>query len=192
VKEATATVYGHTQRNLLAFGESKRLDEISPGDSDNFRVHLKTQQELAENTVRRRMGIAKQFFRAAARKKIIAENPFDGQPTLVRENPKRFYFISREEAEAVLDACPDAQWRLVFALCRYGGLRSGSAQVGGCELGEDAVHGLLLQDGASCRRWHTSNADLPGKRNWLNSIPSRLFAHGSATPPRWRRSTICK
>ncbi|MDP7637598.1 MAG: phage integrase SAM-like domain-containing protein [Phycisphaerae bacterium] len=126
VKEATATVYGHTQRNLLAFGESKRLDEISPGDSDNFRVHLKTQQELAENTVRRRMGIAKQFFRAAARKKIIAENPFDGQPTLVRENPKRFYFISREEAEAVLDACPDAQWRLVFALCRYGGLRCGS------------------------------------------------------------------
>ena len=33
------------------------------------------------------------------------------------------YFITREDAEKVLDACPDAQWRLLFALSRYGGLR---------------------------------------------------------------------
>ena len=127
VKAATATVYGHTRRNLLAFfGQHKRLDEISAGDADSFRVYLKTQEGLAENTVRRRMGIAKQFCRAAVRKKIITENPFDGQSTVVRENPKRFYFISHEEAQAVLDACPNAQWRLVFAMCRYGGLRCAS------------------------------------------------------------------
>jgi integrase len=33
------------------------------------------------------------------------------------------YFVSCAEAAAVLDACPDAQWRLLFALSRYGGLR---------------------------------------------------------------------
>jgi len=31
--------------------------------------------------------------------------------------------VTQAEAEAVLEACPDAEWRLIFALCRYGGLR---------------------------------------------------------------------
>jgi len=124
VKDATATVYGHTRRNLLAFfGESKRLDEITPGDADSFRVFLASDEGLADNTVRRRLGIAKQFCRAALRRKFIGENPFDGQTTTVRENRKRSYFVSLAETEAVLDACTDARWRLVFALCRFGGLR---------------------------------------------------------------------
>jgi integrase len=33
------------------------------------------------------------------------------------------YFVTADEAKKVLDACSDAQWRLIFALCRYGGLR---------------------------------------------------------------------
>ncbi len=41
----------------------------------------------------------------------------------MKANPSRLYFISREEAQAVLDACPDAEWRLLFALARFGGLR---------------------------------------------------------------------
>ncbi len=127
VKEATATVYGHTQRNLLAyFGDSKRLDEITPGDGDAFRIYLISVEGLAENTVRRRMGIAKQFFIAAVRKRIIPQDPFDGQATVVRENRKRSYFVSKEESQAVLDACPSVQWRLVFALARYAGLRCSS------------------------------------------------------------------
>jgi integrase len=48
----------------------------------------------------------------------------------VRANPDRFYFVSREEAERVLDACPDAQWRLLFALSRFGGLRCPSEHLG--------------------------------------------------------------
>jgi len=96
------------------------------GNADAFRVYLKTEEGLAENTVRPRMGIAKQFLRAAKRKKIIRENPFDGQSTFVRENPKRFHFVTREETQAVLDALPDASWRLAFALARYGGLRCAS------------------------------------------------------------------
>lgn len=110
VKCATATVYGHTRRNLLAFfGGAKRLDEIMPGEADAFRVFLTSDEGLADNTVRRRLGIAKQFFRAAVRREFISANPFDGQTTTVRENHKRSYFVSRAEAEAVLDACPDAR-----------------------------------------------------------------------------------
>lgn len=124
VKKSTATVYGHTQRNLVEyFGADRTLDKITLGDVDSFRVHLSTKEKLADNTVRRRMGIAKQFFRAAIRRKLISENPFEGQSTVVRRNAERFVFITRQQAEKVLDACPDIEWRLIFALARFGGLR---------------------------------------------------------------------
>jgi len=78
---------------------------------------------LSINTVRRRCGLAKQFFRAAQRKRLIAENPFDGIEATVKGNRAKDYFITRAEAQQVLDACPDLQWRLLFALSRFGGLR---------------------------------------------------------------------
>ncbi|MCA9116156.1 MAG: tyrosine-type recombinase/integrase [Planctomycetaceae bacterium] len=81
------------------------------------------EQGLAPNTVRRRCGIAKQFFRAAVRSKLVAENVFDDLECGVRSNRARDHFITREDAGKVLDACPDAEWRLIFALSRYGGLR---------------------------------------------------------------------
>jgi len=123
VKAGTATFYGHTRRNLIDFfGAGKPLREIMPGNADQWRLYL-LGQGLAENTVRRRCGMAKQFFRVAARRGLIPSNPFEDLKASVKGNPKRLYFISREEAEKVLEACPDAQWRLIFALCRYGGLR---------------------------------------------------------------------
>jgi len=41
----------------------------------------------------------------------------------MKGNSKRFYYISCEEAQDIIAACPDAEWRLLFALARYGGLR---------------------------------------------------------------------
>lgn len=80
-------------------------------------------QGLAINTVRRRSGVAKQFFTASVRQKLIAANPFIDLKAAVQGNPAKFYYVTRNEAERVLEACPDSQWRLLFALSRYGGLR---------------------------------------------------------------------
>jgi len=41
----------------------------------------------------------------------------------MRGNPSRFSFIIMGDAQKVLDACPNAEWRLLFALSRFGGLR---------------------------------------------------------------------
>jgi integrase len=112
------------------FGTGKRLRDITAGDADAWRIWLAKQEGLAENTVRRRSGIAKQFFRAAVRRKLLVENPFADLAAAVRKNEKRHYFVSRDEAKKVLDACPDAQWRLLFALSRYGGLRCPSEHLG--------------------------------------------------------------
>lgn len=132
VKLGTKAVYGHTRRCLVEyFGADKPLREITEGDADQWRtVHLIGKEKLADNTVRRRCGIAKQFFRAAQRRKLIAENPFADLRCSVQGNKAREYFLSRADAAKVLDACPDAQWRLLFVLSRYGGLRCPSEHLG--------------------------------------------------------------
>jgi len=123
VKPGTRIMYRQTRRNLVDhFGQSTLLRDVTPGDADEWRLTL-IRQGLAPATVRRRCGIAKQFFRAAVRRRLIPANPFDDLAVAVQANPAREYFVTRDEANSILEACPDAQWRLLFALSRYGGLR---------------------------------------------------------------------
>jgi integrase len=104
------------------FGEGRPIGSITPGDADAWRLWLL--ERLGENTVRRHCARAKQFFRAALRKRLIPENPFaDMRDCNVRANRERDYFLPQDDARKVLDACPDTQWQLLFALSRYGGLR---------------------------------------------------------------------
>lgn len=91
------------------------MHEVTADTAAQWRAWLASDQKLSDNTIRRRSGIAKQFFRQAVKQRLIVENPFADLLAAVRRNEKRCYFISREEAQKVLDACPDAQWRLLFA-----------------------------------------------------------------------------
>ena len=130
VKPATKISYRQgTDALLKFFGRDKLLRDITPGDADQWRLYL-IGQDLAINTVRRRCGIAKQFFTVALRRKLITSNPFSDLKAAVQGNPQRFYFVKHSEAQKILDACPDAQWRLLFALSRYGGLRCPSEHLG--------------------------------------------------------------
>ena len=123
VKPTTATTYAQARRHLTTFfGEDKPLREITEGDADLWRLHL-GREGLAEASVRKFSGIAKQLFKAAVKRRLIASNPFSELESSAKANKKREYFVSRQEAQKVLDACPDLQWRLIFALGRYGGLR---------------------------------------------------------------------
>jgi len=59
VKDSTRVKYGQAKGRLLAFfGPDKRLDDITPGDVDEFRVYLKATAGLSEETVRSRMAPA--------------------------------------------------------------------------------------------------------------------------------------
>ena len=63
--------------------------------------------------------------RLAVGQRVIRESPFAGMKNLVDlPSPKvRNFFISQSLAKDVLAACPNDEWRLIFALARYGGLR---------------------------------------------------------------------
>ncbi len=122
-KPNTIRNYKTTRRHLVEyFTEGKRLRDITPGDAEEWRLWM-IGKGLSEATVSRDVKRAKQFFRFAVRKKLIAENPFTDLPSPQQVNKSREYFVSWEEAQAVLDACPDSQWRVLFALARFGGLR---------------------------------------------------------------------
>ena len=123
VKPSTTRHYYQARRDLVAFfGSDRSLRDVTAGDAESFRRQL-LRSGLGENTVRRRCGRAKQFFSAAVRQRLIPDNPFSDVKSAVRANRDRFHFVTTEDAEKVLAACPCAQWRLLFALGRYGGLR---------------------------------------------------------------------
>ena len=54
---------------------------------------------------------------------MIGVNPFSKLKGANVGNTARQFFVTRDMTTAILNACPDAQWRLIVALARYGGLR---------------------------------------------------------------------
>ena len=99
------------------------MRSVTAADGRAFRQWLQDHQGQAENTMRRRCGRTRQFFAAAVKSKSIDENPFEGMSVTVSGSTDKERFVSEEESQKILKACPDLQWRLIFALCRYGGLR---------------------------------------------------------------------
>ena len=75
VKGSTIINFKQVERDLLRFfGKDRRIDSITAGEAEDFRVSLKA-QGLAEGTIRRRCKRAKQFFTAAVKREIIGKNP---------------------------------------------------------------------------------------------------------------------
>lgn len=125
-KESTKTVWRRCQRHLLAcFRGQWQLSEVTKGDAVKFRAYL-IRQGLAENTVKRTCGVAKQFFEYACELELINRNPFKQRAivTTTTGSPKgRRAYVSEEDSRRVLAHCPNVQTRLLFALARWGGLR---------------------------------------------------------------------
>lgn len=110
------------QRRLVEyFKAEKPLKDVNPGDADAWCLWLR--ERYADGTAGRTIKRAKQFFKAAVRAKLVDENPFAEVKPPSQTNRKRIHFIDRAAAEKVLEACPSAEWRLIFALSRFGGLR---------------------------------------------------------------------
>jgi hypothetical protein len=74
VTDSTVEVCGHTRRNLVDyFGAEKNIRMITTKDADDRAAWLNTDQNLAEDTIRKRSQFAKQFFSVAVKRKLIPE-----------------------------------------------------------------------------------------------------------------------
>lgn len=126
----------NTVRNLQAassklvafFGEQQDLRAVTPAMGDDFAAFLA--DEYAASTAARMVGYSRQFFRAAVRQKLISDNPFADVKKPPQAHNDRKFFITQAVASLISDACPNAEWRLIFALSRFGGLRCPSETLG--------------------------------------------------------------
>jgi hypothetical protein len=109
------------RRLVEHFGPDKPLRSIKPGDADDWCAVLRA--KYANATATRTIKRAKQFFQAAVRRELLTRNPFGDCKAGHQSNPARSFFVTQKDTAAVLAACPDAEWRLIMALRRYGGIR---------------------------------------------------------------------
>jgi integrase len=146
VKPGTAAAYSQTLDSLRAFyGPTKPITEITTASADLWRKAIATATEgegkrkkrrttvdgrLAPATVAKRVHVAKQVFGKAVAWGWLGKNPFTALRAGSQANPARAAYVAPETLEAVLEACPGVQWRLVLALPRLAGLRCPS-EVGG-------------------------------------------------------------
>ncbi len=124
-KPNTRHNYEQTRRWLVkCFGEDRPINEITASEAMRFNRFMVDNGLAANSSVRRKTGIAKQFFKAAIQQGVYrGNNPFEGMPCNVRADKSRQAFIEQATIDKVIDACPNAEWRLLVALARYGGLR---------------------------------------------------------------------
>jgi len=121
-KPNTRVGYDRARRLLEEFFTTARLlNTIGEGDAAEYRQWLATKFSPATLSVDLRR--AKQFFKVAVRRRLIPENPFQDLKCGSQANPSRLHFVTQETMETVIAACPNNDWRLIFALARYAGLR---------------------------------------------------------------------
>ena len=123
LKPATKIVRGQVIRDLNEFfGESRDVRTIVAGHADDFKQWL-VGRELAPTTIHKRLQVARSFFHAMRRRKLIDENPFEGVKAAATGIKDRQRFVTREEIARALEFCPTHHWRTIVALSRFGGLR---------------------------------------------------------------------
>jgi integrase len=109
------------RRLVEHFGAGRDMHTISAADAESWAAELA--ERYAPATAGRTIKRARQFFKAALRNKLVAENVFVDVKASGQANKDRQFHVSRDVINRVIDAAPDAQWRLIIALSRFGGLR---------------------------------------------------------------------
>lgn len=123
VKPGTATTYKQARKSLEDFfGEAKAVRSIDEMAADEWRQSM-VKEGLAGATIAKRVKTARQFFKKAVRWKMADANPLADVVGGSMKNEDRQHYVDRPTTAKLLEACPDAEWRLIVALSRYGGLR---------------------------------------------------------------------
>jgi len=118
----TITNLEQAKRRLVEFfGPDRDMAAITPADAECWAAALA--EKYAPATAGRTIKRARQFFKAALRNKLVAENVFIEVKASGQANKERQFHVGREVIFRVIDAAPDAEWRLLIALSRFGGLR---------------------------------------------------------------------
>lgn len=104
------------------FSETQALRSVSKADADAFHAFLRKSLK-SSNSVNTIVKKVKQTFAEAVAREVINVNPFRHLKAPIRSNPERMEFVLPEWTKPILDACPDVEWKVIFAMARYAGVR---------------------------------------------------------------------
>lgn len=102
------------------------ITSLTKGDAESWHRWMQDDKDgpkLFANTAGQHVKRCRQMMRHAVDHKLIDVNPFVGVKIDLRSDTSKNRFIDATAAAAILDQCPDQEWRTLYALCRYGGLR---------------------------------------------------------------------
>ncbi len=135
---ATLIVYGNAKRHLLAhFKPETRIDQISARDADEFCRWLRNQhladrpdsdsdsdnqskkrkaRKLGNNTIAKRISVIRQMFNRGIDLDLLTKNPFKAKRTT--QTPAKKSYVEWSTITKVIEHCPSAEWKLLFAMSR--------------------------------------------------------------------------
>jgi integrase len=113
------------------FRKDAVLDKITPTQAIDFVAWLRKQRRgnvntgdiLSPSTVWGIVSFLRSWFEAARVQGVVTRNPFESVKNPMPKKAEDHPYVSVEDVEKVIAACPNASWRLVFGLTRYAGLR---------------------------------------------------------------------
>jgi len=136
LKPATVGLYELTTDYLLEFfGGDIRIDRISRSMAVDWRAAMASGKLVLNNKGRKNgeasvcihVRNAKTAFNYAVREDLIMFNPVDRLNGTAKEPDKDWKYVTLEELNKLLDACPNWGWKMLMAFCRLAGLRRGEA-----------------------------------------------------------------
>lgn len=130
VKDSTRTRYSQARRlRLEHFGSERSIGSVTPREGDQYRSWL-VERGYANAKVSKEISIARMFFKQAVCWELIQSNPFESVRAGSQVNRERLFYVYPEIAHKLIQTAPDADWRCIIALARFGGLRCPSEVLG--------------------------------------------------------------
>ena len=122
VENSTIEVWRQPVRNLIDyFGKNVDMKNISAGKAEKF-YHDLASKKLAHTTLRKRIDFCKNIFNSAIKHGIISENPFKSISPPSGDNSVKMHYVPENTIREIM-VNADPNWRVIIALCRFGGLR---------------------------------------------------------------------
>jgi integrase len=122
LKPSSYRKLGQTRDKLIAFfGAATPLRSIAPHRASEWRQSMAA-AGLSEAAIKTHAGNAKGFFAEAARRQLVAGNAFLHLKSGATASAVERY-LGPDEADRVVEALPDPEWKLLFGLARFAGLR---------------------------------------------------------------------
>jgi hypothetical protein len=122
------------------FGADRDMASVTLGDAEDFQRAML--EKLARATVAMYIKKLRQLWSDAMKRKLLTENPWKGVKAGSMANKSREVYVTRDDIDQVIDHVPDLEWKLLFALARYAGLRVPS------EIRERTHDGAIAEDRA--------------------------------------------